>query len=605
MPKYNITQEERDFLQSLGSGQSGRNEKLYGFIPGDWLPNWVKQGYNQSIEGMAQQVIKGEPVFTIDQTYDPNMLEDVASTVLSFFTPTDIATMALGGGLGTAAIKKIAVNKIVKAGGRKGLAKKAVEQAYPKVVNQLRNRAVTGATGLGFYSGLQSALGQQVTDEDISFTRTLKDTITGAALGAGTGALGVASRSAALQRGLTPTQATLVEKGAETALFGTAGPVLEGELPSAESYIHAAGVIGGLTLSKAAQKKIFKPKMREVEGAELEAIYRESAEAKVERLTPKRLQQEVWTKGKDDVVIMTDWVNTQRNEPMLSIRKVNKDGTLGESSTVPKKEFFKPVNEGGYRLKKTKDGVDVDAKIQRRTFELAGKKELDMIKNGQLKQMVDIELGEGAPTKPSKKRKGAVSTNYELLKNNYEARQRILRQVEKRYAVEKEIIRFKKIGIPIYEASGSSLFKKVLPGAVYDVLVGLKPLRLRPKDPRYKPIFNDVQKDYYTMDARQGTLFQQLIYSLKDATYITREGKEIKGLHKLKTKELREQLAEDLRSKDPEVQKRVESYRKVLDESFGIAKNSGLDVAKYETNYFPRKLNKRILRVIRNDIEKF
>lgn len=608
MPQYNITQEERDFLQSLGSGQSGRNEKLYGFIPGDWLPNWVKQGYNQSIEGMAQQVIKGEPVFTIDQDYDPNMLEDVASTVLSFLTPTDLATMVLGGGVGGLAVKssmKTAAKKLVASGAKKSVANRAVNIASKRVVNQARARAVTGATGLGFYSGLQSALGQQVTDEDISFTRTLKDTVTGAALGAGTGALGVVSRSAALKRGLTPAQATVAEKGAETALFGTAGPVLEGELPSAESYIHAAGVIGGLSLSKAAQKRMFKPKMREVEGAKLEAIYRESAEARAERLAPKRLQKEVWTNGEQNVSIMTDWVNTQRNEPMLSIRKVNKDGTMGESSTVPKKEFFKPVNEGGYRLKKTKDGVDVDATIQRRTFELANKKELDMVQNGQLKQIVDIELGEGAPTKPSKRRKGKVSTNYELLKDNYEARQRILRQVEKRYAVEKEITRFQKAGIPIYEASGSSLFKKALPGAVYDVLVGLKPLRLRAKDPRYQPIFNDVKKDYYTMDARQGTLFQQLIYSLKDATYITRDGKAIKGLHKLKTKELREQLAEDLRSKDPEAQKRVESYRKVLDESFDIAKNSGLDVAKYETNYFPRKINKKILRVIRNDIEKF
>ena len=46
----------KEFLQSLG-GQSSRDEALYGFIPGDWLPDWVKAGYNQSIEGMAQQVV--------------------------------------------------------------------------------------------------------------------------------------------------------------------------------------------------------------------------------------------------------------------------------------------------------------------------------------------------------------------------------------------------------------------------------------------------------------------------------------------------------------------------------------------------------------------
>ena len=171
MPQYNITQEERDFLQSLGSGQSGRNEKLYGFIPGDWLPDWVKQGYNQSIEGMAQQVVKGEPVFTIDQDYDPNMLEDVASTVLSFLTPTDLATMVLGGGAGGLAIKssmKMAAKKLVQSGAKQSVADRAVNIASKRMINQARARAITGATGLGFYSGLQSALGQQVTDEDLS-----------------------------------------------------------------------------------------------------------------------------------------------------------------------------------------------------------------------------------------------------------------------------------------------------------------------------------------------------------------------------------------------------------------------------------------------------
>jgi len=265
MPQYNITKEEIDFLQSLGSGQSNKEESLYGFIPGSWLPNWVKQGYNQSIEGLAQQVVKGNPVFTLDQNYNPSMIEDIGATVVSFLTPTDFGAMALGGGVGGLALKassKRAVAQLVKSGLKKEAAEMTVGKASAKVLNQARAKAVTGATGLGFYSGLQSALGQQVTDEDISFTTTLKDAAIGAGLGAGVGALGIVSKSAALQRGLGPRQATLVEKGAETAFFGTASPLIEGELPTLDSYIHAAGVIGGLSLSKAAQKKIFKPKSR-------------------------------------------------------------------------------------------------------------------------------------------------------------------------------------------------------------------------------------------------------------------------------------------------------------------------------------------------------
>ena len=39
------------------------DKDLYGFIPGNWLPDWVKAGYNQSITGLAEQVARGEQRF--------------------------------------------------------------------------------------------------------------------------------------------------------------------------------------------------------------------------------------------------------------------------------------------------------------------------------------------------------------------------------------------------------------------------------------------------------------------------------------------------------------------------------------------------------------
>ena len=59
---------------SLPGGQTERERRLYGFIPGEWLPNWVKQGYNQSIEGMARQIMNGEEVFKVAKAYDHNMI---------------------------------------------------------------------------------------------------------------------------------------------------------------------------------------------------------------------------------------------------------------------------------------------------------------------------------------------------------------------------------------------------------------------------------------------------------------------------------------------------------------------------------------------------
>ena len=99
---------------SLPGGQTERERRLYGFIPGEWLPQWVKQGYNQSIEGMARQIMNGESVFKVDENYDLNMLEDIAATVMSFATPTDFATLALGGGIGGVAVKGAAVKGLTK-----------------------------------------------------------------------------------------------------------------------------------------------------------------------------------------------------------------------------------------------------------------------------------------------------------------------------------------------------------------------------------------------------------------------------------------------------------------------------------------------------------
>ena len=44
---------------------SKADENLYGFIPGDWLPSWVKDGYNNSIEGLTYQIATGKPKFDL------------------------------------------------------------------------------------------------------------------------------------------------------------------------------------------------------------------------------------------------------------------------------------------------------------------------------------------------------------------------------------------------------------------------------------------------------------------------------------------------------------------------------------------------------------
>ena len=606
MANFNITQDERDYLQSIGGGSSLQDEKLYGFVPGRWLPNWVKQGYNQSIEGMAQQVVKGKPVFTMDQSYDPNMLEDIAATVVSFLTPTDFGAMVLGGGIGGLALKsatKQGAKQLAKSGLKKELSNSLAEKSTSKVLAQARNRAVTGATGLGFYSGLQSALGQKVTDGDIEFTKTLKDIATGAALGAGTGALNIAVNKTALRRGLSSKQAFAATKATESAFFGTVSPIIEGELPSAESYIHAAGVIGGMTLSTAAAKRMFKPKTRGVEGEEAASVYRESAKATAERRAKEKSQNEIWSNKEKDVKITSDWTGKDKDSLELRVRDVNKDGSLGKEQTILKKDFFASESQGGYVLKRNAKKQDVAGLIRSAIFKIKKKLNMD---DSTFRQVVSDAAGKNFTEKislnPNKAKKKIKSTNFDEIKNNRQAQERMLREMEKRLYIENEVKRFKDSGSQLYEVTGKSIFEIALPKPVYNILTSLKPFGTPPKDKRFQPIFQDVKKDYFIMDRDRATLTQDYMYKFSQAKYETRDGSIVKGLSKLNKKQRRE-LGEDLQNKNKREQ--VKEYRDILNKIYKNSEDAGIKVEKFLEDYFPRKIKRKLLQALRDDIDRF
>jgi len=601
----------KDYLNMLSGGQSSRNEKLYGFIPGGWLPDWVKQGYNQSIEGMAQQVMSGKPVFNVDQEYDPNMMEDIGATVLSFLTPTDIASMFLGGGIGTAAIKKIAVNKIVKAGGRRGLAQVAVKNAFPKVAEQAKLKAVTGATGLGFYSGLQSSLGQKVTNDDVNLVSTLKDATVGATLGAATGGLGTKAGQLARARGMGLKQAKAVEKGAEVGIFGTAGPVLGGELPSVDSYIHAAGVIGGLGLSRAIAKKVITPSKQALKGAEYENKLAESAEVLAKERARALRGEEVWTNSNGrEVKILSDWTSSRRNESVLELQDI----ATKEKFSKPKQEFFQ--TEKWFR-KIDSTGKDVGLKMRQQFFGLGKKLGLTDL---ELKIETDRALGKETKLRKHKTKGREYHTGYNKLdgsgKKGYEQRRVLNENLESRLYVKDKIKDWKSKGIIIKEASEKSLMQKALPPEIYKKILGIKsavvdPIKtmvidpLKPKKARVgdDPIAQELIKVFYDMDAGTNLMNKRLFYLFDRAKYVTKDGEVIKGLHNLSKKQ-REELGKDLDSSELADINRVKDYRRILTAGYNMAKKSGIDVAPFEENYFPLVIRSKIFRTLRDDLYK-
>ena len=72
-----------------------------------WLPDFVKQGYNDSITGMARELAIGKKPFELEN-YNPGILSDIGSSMVSLFMPADLILMAGTGGAAGIAVKSAA-----------------------------------------------------------------------------------------------------------------------------------------------------------------------------------------------------------------------------------------------------------------------------------------------------------------------------------------------------------------------------------------------------------------------------------------------------------------------------------------------------------------
>ena len=271
---------------------SSQDETIYGYQPPSWMPDWVKAGYQNSITGLTERVKNGQPI----KNYDLNLLEDVGATLISFLQPLDLATMVAGGGIGgfgartalkegakqaikqglkKTSTKKLIANKIddkvamqvlggapdqaikamIKAEIPEVTARRAVQNAAPRVVHKALIQGAGGGVGLGFYSGLSTALATKIEQGDVDEVLALKEGLKGAVLGAVTSGTQPVSRAFfnKLKPATTKAQKIVQEtavKAIETAEFGTIAPVLSGEDINVEGYVHAAATIGGLTAQR-------------------------------------------------------------------------------------------------------------------------------------------------------------------------------------------------------------------------------------------------------------------------------------------------------------------------------------------------------------------
>ena len=113
---------------------------------------WAKAAYNNSITGLAYQLYNGEQRFNLDG-YNPGMVSDIFSSVLSFMMPMDFATMFVGGAIGKGmsglagyGMRTAATENLVKLGGKEALKKQAAKKLLAEGVaeQEVRKRIATG-----------------------------------------------------------------------------------------------------------------------------------------------------------------------------------------------------------------------------------------------------------------------------------------------------------------------------------------------------------------------------------------------------------------------------------------------------------------------------
>ena len=666
----------RDYSYYETQGQQMANDEvtspsedpdLFGFVPGEWLPEWVKAGYNNSIEGLSRQLITGEKRWDIPDEVEQNFgtMEDIGATVMSFLTLTDIGAMAAGGGIGGFAVKGTATQaakQAIKMGVKtkltknlnKNIVKEVVERNSPravqllvnngkvkqevaekviadaskKVTNQLiTERTITGATGLGFYSGLQSSLGQEVQSGDISLVQTLADASKGAVLGAVTAGSGSAMNSYLISKlGLPETAAqklahSTAVKALETAEFGTLSPALEGRLPEWKDYAHAAGVIGGLTVARNTPK--YAKKLMNMENPKLSMDKWGESIAETQFETARK--NDIWKNNKGEQLKNVELKTKKRKLTEKEKEQGQKEEVeivtgenvkTGEKVQLTSEQFL----EQGFnrRRRVTEQNKIKNARHRETQGKMRGFLKWNNEKMTEAVNYIRSLAGKDKIT-PKKGKTGYSSlTEIERIK--------LLDYVRKMEHVEKTITGLRESGASEFMIPKSTLFSKIIPDVI-------KQAQNRAQSTASLDIMRSIDIVDIKGATRVGTYMQALTEAgmnrggvfakifgrwsvevpdnlqldfLNKKPGAVRKDKSGNTRLKLRKESQAKEYYEDLarRMQDPNHRKDVDvqKMRKVLDEAYLEAKKAGVDVADHMQDYFPHMVKADKMAKLANDV---
>tara|TARA_R110002153_G_scaffold437_2_gene2041 strand:+ start:3935 stop:7948 length:4014 start_codon:yes stop_codon:yes gene_type:complete len=608
-------------------------------FPESWLPDFIKDGYNNSLEGLYEQISTGQKAFDIDENYDPNFLEDIGATVISFSQPADMLALGLGGGFGGLALKattKQAATALVKSGMKKELAKVAAQKGAQQLAKKLAfdKKAVVKLTAgkqagaLGFYSFLQNAEVQKISKGDIDWMESLESGAKGYALGGITGAIGGKIATTGLSpKGplgglLSPQMAARIP--AETFAFGTISPLLEGSMVSGEGgprmprpsdYAHAAGLIFSLAGTGVLKKKaINEPWAKTKNYIKGEVKKRTLSIEELQKQAESKAQQEIggdiWSNGESEVKILKDFTNSDKIH-VLELKNLKDGSVFSEGKT----DFFKGrKNEAGERIskpykrlsvageplsfKKNATGTDITNTLKKKIFGL--KKRLK-ISDVEFKNMVDDMLG----TKDSKAEYDGKRLKSGLSKKEFDTQlhNRLLNDLtvkERAAAIKKDIVKLGGNEVYYLDSPLKENYPKIYK-ALQRVGAGVETAKFQLSK---HPIGRKMASRMINTDASIGALTGKYLTMMESVEIGGRHiGTRRKKTFFDMTESQAKELAKDLERPVPQLPYTLK-IKKLFDIMYSIAEQSGMPIRDKINNYFPHVIKEGVLRNLQKDVDK-
>ncbi len=592
-PNYNsmsVDRAYRDIVRKFP--QYKLNEETVEYNPKDesgivdTLGDVWKDGYNRSLQGMVYQMTQGKKKYDLSN-YHPGLVSDIAAGVASFFQPLDFATTVAGGGLSGAAtktvVKKYVTKKLLQNGVKGNVASRAARMAVASgKVGNIASASAGGAGALGLYSGAGEALNEYISDGTITPNKVVKAGAKGALLGGMTGG----TNAFLTQKGANVLTKTLTEIGG----FGTVSPLLEGEAPTTEDYLHAGGMILGIKGVNQVAKKGFKELQRFKKEATKEQLVYEATPKELIKVESERegiqrqglqLQNEIYIdkRGKRKLKVLKE------GDKEVQVKFLDNNSV----EQMPRDRFA-----SYQRLEQYKD---IPATELRKVY-------ADNIRN------LEKELGHSKEQKETNRAlqvKDKVKSRKLTGLNSTELRDLTIK-LETESKVRKAVTELETKGILHSKPRYSMFLDQMLPAPVNKLLDVIRPARNQGSVDPIRRIYV-AKVDKFVVDQRS-TLSE--VYDLMSRAGFNSEkptSNQVKSLSKamnLSEAEVGKNYWEIL---SKAVETGVETpdtmaYKQISNFLFNKARESGVDVSGYIENYIPQMMKRGVADKVFGDIYK-